>query len=90
MKKVQTGRSMTIPDTFDIEYMYQSKANNFLNKISTCFCTNVSVQYGGDRFVAYNQTKGIFGAGNPPQRTTLTLAFKEMEIITKQRVAQGY
>ena len=88
--KSQTGRSMTIPDTFDIEYMYQSKANNFLNKISTCFCTNVSVQYGGDRFVAYNQTKGIFGAGNPPQRTTLTLAFKEMEIITKQRVAQGY
>ena len=83
MIKAQTGRSMTIPDTFDIEYMYQSKANNFLNKISTCFCTNVSVQYGGDRFVAYIQTKGIFGAGNPPQRTTLTLAFKEMQLLDR-------
>ena len=88
--KKSVGRSMTIPDTFDIEYMYQGAENNMLNKISTCFCTNVSVQYGGDRYVAYDQTKGIFGKGNPPQRTTLTLAFKEMEIMTKDRVSQGY
>lgn len=89
-KMVSSGRSMTIPDTFDIEYMYQAKNNNFLNKISTCFCSNVSVQYGGDRYVAYNETEGIFGKGNPPQRTTLTLTFKEMEIITRDRVGQGF
>jgi hypothetical protein len=88
--KKSTGRSMTIPDTFDIEYMYQGANNNMLNKISTCFCSNVSVQYGGDRYVAYDQTDGIFGKGNPPQRTTLTLAFKEMEIMTKNRISQGY
>lgn len=82
---------MTIPDTFDIEYMYQGAENNFLNKISTCFCTNVSVQYGGDRYVAYGSTKNMMDqSGNPPQRTTLTLAFKEMEIMTKDRVSQGY
>ena len=30
------GRSMTIPNTFDIQYMYQNAENNYLNKISTC------------------------------------------------------
>jgi len=84
------GRSMTIPDTFDIAYMYRNRANTMLNKISTCFCTDVSVQYGGDRYTAYNETEGKFGKGNPAQRTTLTLAFKEMEIITKSRIDQGY
>jgi hypothetical protein len=89
--KKSVGRSMTIPDTFDIEYMYQGAENNFLNKISTCFCTNVSVQYGGDRYVAYGSTKNMMDqSGNPPQRTTLTLTFKEMEIMTKDRVSQGY
>lgn len=85
-----TGRSMTIPDSFDIEYMYQGQINHMLNKISTCFCTNVAVQYGGDRFTAYDQTDGLFGKGNPPQRTTLTLSFKEMEIMTKNRIGQGF
>ena len=81
------GRSMTIPDTFDITYMYRNKDNSMLNKISTCFCTNVQVQYGGDRYTAYNE---IPGKGNPPQRTTLTLSFKEMEIITKKRIDEGF
>ena len=81
---------MTIPDTFDIDYMYRGAKNSFLNEISTCFCTGVQVAYGGDRFVAYDETQGMHGSGTPPQRTTLTLNFKEMEIITRERVAQGY
>ena len=85
-----TGRSMTIPDTFDIEYMYRSNTNNFLNKISTCFCSGVQVAYGGDRYITYDTTDGVHGKGNPPQRTTLTLSFKEMEIITRERVDQGF
>ena len=85
------GRSMTIPDTFEIQYMYQGSENHFLNKISTCFCTNVQVQYGGDRYVAYTPTENVRGQrGAPPQRTTLTLTFKELELITKSRIDQGF
>ena len=85
------GRSMTIPDTFEIQYMYQGSENHFLNKISTCFCTNVQVQYGGDRYVAYTPTENVRGQrGAPHQRTTLTLTFKELELITKTRIDQGY
>ena len=81
---------MTIPDSFDIRYMYQDQQNHFLNKISTCFLENVSVAYGGDRFVAYRPTTGLHGAGAPPQRTTLTLQFKELEIITQERIEEGF
>ena len=85
-----TGRNFTIPDTFEIEYMYRGARNNFLNKISTCFCNGVQVSYGGDRWYAYDETQGVHGSGTPPQRTTLTLSFKEMEIITRERIAEGY
>ena len=85
------GYEMTIPDTFDIQYMYQGSQNTFLNKISTCFCTGVQVQYGGDRYVAYNPTQSLHGdVSPPPQRTTLTLTFKEMEILDRTRIDEGF
>jgi len=87
---VGVGREMTIPSTFDIAYMYQNGPNNFLNKISTCFLKTMDVQYGAERFTAYEPTEGNFGSGPPPQRTQITLAFSELEIITKERIAEGY
>lgn len=85
------GYEMTIPDTFDIQYMYQGNQNTFLNKISTCFCSGVQVQYGGDRYVAYNPTQSLHGdTSPPPQRTTLTLTFKEMEILDRTRIDEGF
>ena len=87
---VGVGREMTIPSTFDIAYMYQNGPNNFLNKISTCFLKTMDVQYGAERFTAYEPTDGNFGSGPPPQRTQITLAFSELEIITKERIQEGY
>ena len=87
---VGVGREMTIPSTFDIAYMYQNGPNNFLNKISTCFLKTMDVQYGAERFTAYESTEGNFGSGPPPQRTQITLAFSELEIITKERIQEGY
>lgn len=88
---VGSGYEMTIPDTFDIQYMYQGQQNTHLNKISTCFCSSVQVAYGGDRYVAYNPTESLHGDNSPPpQRTTLTLTFKEMEILDRRRIDEGY
>ena len=75
-------REMEIPSTFDIQYQYLGKENESLNKISTCFLESVAVGYGGDRFQSY--AEGV------PQQTKLSLKFKEMEIITKSRIAEGY
>ena len=79
---VQGQRRMTIPSTFDIEYMYKGQGNSHLHKISTCVLEKMDVTYGGDKFVAY--------AGGRPQSTKISLSFSEMEIITKKRVKEGY
>jgi len=87
------GNMMTIPDTFDISYMYQGAENSFLNKISTCFCTNIAVTYGGDRYSTHTPTVSRHGQGAlspPPVRSSLTMTFKELEILTKPRIDQGY
>ena len=87
-----TGREFTIPDVFDITYMYAAgKSNNFLHKISTCYCRSMDVTYGGDKFTAYAPTttqRGQFGA--PPQQTVINLKFQEIELIDRKRVEQGY
>ena len=84
------ARLMKFPSTFDIMYMYQYGPNNFLNKISTCFLTKMDVEYGADRFTAYERTDSKRGTGAPPQKTKLSLSFSEMEILTKARIDQGW
>ena len=64
--------------TFDIEY----HPNTHLHKISTSVLESVDIQYGGDR--------PQFFTDDHPVETQLTLNFKEMEIITKQRILAGF
>ena len=81
------GRALIVPNTFDIEYMWNGAQNNFLHKISTCVLESMNVSYGGDKFKTH---AGINGDGSPPIDTTLSLTFKELELITKERAAEGY
>ena len=83
----QTRREMDIPGTFDIEYMYRGSRNNFINRISTCFLTKVDVQYGGDRYTAYEE---IPGKGPPPQKSSLSLNFTELETLSQSHIGDGY
>ena len=91
-------RTLTIPTTIDIEYFFDSgqggKRNNYLNKISTCYLTDMDVSYGGDRYVAYSPSVTQRSAGNaegaPPQRTSVTLNFSEIEIITQEDIDLGF
>ena len=82
-----TRREMDIPGTFDIEYMYKGKRNSFLNKIHTCFLTKVGVQYGGDRYTAYED---IPDRGPPPQKSSLSLEFTELELLSQEHIEQGH
>jgi len=85
-----TRREMDIPGTFDIEYMYRENRNNFLNRISTCYLTSVKVQYGGDRFTAYEETTSLRGSGAPPQRSQISLEFTELEILSQDHIKDGF
>ena len=80
------GRLMTYPSTFDIQYMYQGNENNYINKVSTCYLETMDVSYGGDRYKTYVGDE----TGAPPVETTMTLNFGEIELITRERAAEGY
>jgi hypothetical protein len=81
------GRFLTLPSEFDIHYMYQAEdgkntENHYYNKISTCVLENVAVDYtpGGVR---------SFADGAPTQ-ITMGLTFKETELLTKDRIDEGF
>ena len=91
------GKIMKTPNIFDIEYQHKGKRNPFLNRVSSSYLTSVDVSYGGDRFKAYESTttnarKGYEGGGEgpPPQKTTLSLNFREIEMMSKERIEAGF
>jgi hypothetical protein len=83
-------REMTIPDVFQIDYMHVNGKNDYLHKIGKCYLEKMDVTYGGDKFVTYNADNGSNNKGAPPQRTKITLAFKEIEIMDREKVVDNY
>ena len=85
---IGSSRTMIVPSTFDITYMNMNKENGFLNKISTCVLESCNVTYGGERVQFFRPHSD--GSGAPPVETQIDLQFKELEIITREKLALGY
>ena len=78
----------TPPSSFTIEYLYNGGNNGgsniYLNKIAECVLESITVNYGPNGiWSAFNNT----GA---PTQVTLSLSFKELEIIDRTKINQGY
>ena len=82
----RAGRRLIVPNTFDIQYMYVGKTNEYLHNISTCVLQDMTVQYGGSRYKTFDANS----EGAPPVETSLSLNFQEMELITRERVFEGF
>ena len=85
-----TSRTFIVPATFDIEYYYSGGANRFLNRISTSVLESCNVTYGGERVQFFRPTSGINGSGAPPVETNIELQFKELEVITREKIVEGF
>ena len=84
-----SSRTFIVPATFDIEYkMVGAVENTYLNKISTSVLTGCDITYGGERTTFFRPTSD--GQGAPPVQTSITLNFRELEIITRERIGAGY
>ena len=83
----RSGKTLVVPDTFNIEYMYNGSGNQYLHKISECVLETVDVSYGGDRYKTF---AGVDGKGAPPVETTLSLNFAELELISRERIEEGF
>jgi len=85
--KGNNHRYLTLPSTFDIHYMYQydrenAAENNFYSKISTCVLSGCNVNYTPTGVKSF--------ADGAPTQITMNLAFKETELLTKEKINQGF
>jgi hypothetical protein len=69
------------PSIFNVDFLINSKQNIYLPKYGDCVLENIDVNYAPNGFAA-------FDSGAPVQ-TTLTLSFKETEILDKQKIKSG-
>ena len=72
---------LVAPSIFNVDFLINSKQNIYLPKYGDCVLENIDVNYAPNGFAA-------FDSGAPVQ-TTLTLSFKETEILDKQKIKSG-
>lgn len=78
---------LAAPSEFQITYMYRDNANMYIPKISRCALENMEVDYSPEG--VFTTFKGD-DKGAAPVIIKMDLQFKEMEIMTKQTIAEGY
>ena len=81
------GRYYIVPSVFEIQAYYidvngNQVENGNVNKYGVCACETVNVDYAPQGWVTHED--------GMPVQTRLTLQFKEMEILTKEKITQGY
>ena len=81
------NRFLGLPSQFDLHYMFlssagQSSENNFYNRIARCVLQDCKVNY------TPNGVKSFEDGG--PTATTMTLTFKEIELLTKDKINEGF
>ena len=76
-----------VPSEFQITYMYRDKENTYLPRISRCVLKKVDIDYAPEGVISSLPPDE---RGAPPTIITMSLAFGETEIMTKETVAQGF
>ena len=85
------SRFLTLPSQFDIHYMYlpmgngadnRAMENSYYNRVATCVLQNCTVNYTPDGVKSF--------ADGAPTKITMALQFKETELLTKERINEGY
>lgn len=84
-ERVNDGLFLQYPSEFEIEYQYKGSENTHVSKISTCALTDLKVTYGNqDSFTTVQGTNGA------PAEINMQLGFTELEILSNERIADGY
>ena len=83
----ENNRFLRLPSEFDIHYMYQHKSgqaseNDYYNKIATCVMTGCDVDYTPNGVNSFDD--------GSPTRMTMKLDFTELEMLTKEKVNEGF
>ena len=75
------------PSEFQITYLYRESINSYIPRVSRCVLESMDVDYAPEgvisSFIPDEQ-------GAAPTVATVNLKFKETEIMTKERIADGF
>jgi hypothetical protein len=77
------GFAFVPPADFDITFFQAGKENTNLPRINTCVLDRIDVDYSPE------QSYSTFANGHPVA-VRLSLGFREVEILHKERVLQGF
>lgn len=70
------------PSTFNIDFLYNGKTNTGISRVAESVIDSIDVNYAPNGWSAHTD-----GA---PVQTTLTMNFKEIELVDSKKIAQGY
>ena len=77
---------LAVPSEFQITYMYRDKENSYIPKISRCVLKDLTIDYApNQQFHTFKEDE----KGAAPIMMKLGLTFGELEIMTKETIAQG-
>ena len=84
-KAWHAGRMFRYPSEFEIHYLHRTGVNTSLNKISRCALAKCDVSYTPE-----SGNFKTFDEDNTPVTYKIDLQFKELEYLTKDKIAQGF
>lgn len=73
---------MKVPDAFKIKFLYKGQENLNVNRIGDCVLESIDVDYSPNGWSTFKDGSAV--------QTRLTLQFKEIFIIDKNRINEGY
>ena len=76
------GMFFVPPSTFDLDFLFNGSRNTYVNKVAESVITSIDVNYAPNGWAATQN-----GA---PVQTTLTMQFKEIELIDSNKIKNGY
>jgi hypothetical protein len=76
------GMFFVPPSTFDLDFLFNGQRNNNITRVAESVIESIDVNYAPNGWSAHDD-----GA---PVQTTLTINFKEIELIDKDKIKAGY
>jgi hypothetical protein len=76
------GMFFVPPSTFDLDFLFNGQKNPNINKVAESVITGIDVNYAPNGWAAHDN-----GA---PIQSVLTIQLKEIELIDKNKIKDGY
>jgi len=82
LQKGSGGMFFIPPGTFDLKFLFNGKVNRNITQVGECVIESIDVNYAPNGWSTHSD-----GA---PVQTTLTMSFKEIQLVDRTKIEKGY